>query len=83
MASIRVTVRLSGPLAERLGTRHAFELEQGASVRELLDALARDAGLEAGAAEALAVVARGTIVPHGHALADGDELDVLVPVAGG
>jgi molybdopterin converting factor small subunit len=83
VSGLRVTVRLSGPLAERLGSRHAVELEQGASVRELLDALERDAGLEAGAAEALAVVARGTIVPYGHTLADGDELDVLVPVAGG
>ena len=83
MAGIRVTVRLSGSLAQRLGSRHAVELEPVASVRELLDALARDAELEAGAAESLAVVARGTIVPHGYALADGDELDVLVPVAGG
>lgn len=78
-----MAVRLSGPLAQRLGSRHAVELEQGASVRELLDALARDAELEPGATEGLAVVAQGTILPHGHALADGDELDVLVPVAGG
>jgi molybdopterin converting factor small subunit len=80
---VRVTVRLSGPLAERLGNRLVVELVPGASVRDLLAALAL-AGEEGGPiADCVAVVAGGTIVPHGHALADGDEVDVLVPVAGG
>lgn len=83
MPGVRVTVRLSGPLRERLGNRVLVELERGASVRDLLDALGLDGGLDAQAADALAVVERGTIVPHGHRLSDGDELDVLVPVAGG
>ena len=83
VADLRVTVRLSGPLAERLGPRRRVELPQGARVRDLVDALGREAGLEDGAAASLAVVRQGTIVPHGHALADGDELDVLAPVAGG
>ena len=81
--AVRVTVRLSGPLAERLGNRLALELPSPAAVSDLLAAL--PLGAEAGghAADAVAVVAGGTIVPHTHVLADGDEVDVLVPVAGG
>ena len=82
MPAVRVTVRLSGPLAERLGHRLAVELAPGASVSDLLGALGL--GEPGGsAADSVAVVAAGTIVPHDRALADGDEVDVLVPVAGG
>jgi molybdopterin converting factor small subunit len=80
---VHVTVRLSGSLAERLGARVALELEPGATVQDALDALGLERELGERAADALAVVAAGTIVPHRHALADGDALDVLVPVAGG
>ena len=80
---MRVTVRLSGSLAQRLGTRQALDLDAGATVADLLDAVARSAGVACDATQTLAVVVGGTIVPHEHALADGDELDVLVPVAGG
>ena len=83
MPGVRVTVRLSGPLRERLGSRLALDLEAGASVRDLLAALAAAGDLDDPVAGGLAVVAQGTIVPLGHALADGDELDVLAPVAGG
>ena len=83
MPGLHVTVRLSGPLAERLGHRRGLELEQGASVADLLDALARDGGLEADETESRAVVAGGAIVPRGRVLAAGDALDVLGPVAGG
>ena len=80
---MHVTVRLSGPLAERLGHRRAVELPRGANVGDLLAALSLGGDAGRPAADGLAVVAGGTIVPHGHALADGDEVDVLVPVAGG
>ncbi len=80
---MRVTVRLSGSLAQRLGTRQSLDLDAGATVADLLDAVARSAGVDCDATQTLAVVAGGTIVPHEHALADGDVLDVLVPVAGG
>lgn len=73
---MRVTVRLTGPLAERHGNRLALEFPPGANVSDLLAALSLGG-------DAVAVVAGGTIVPHAHALADGDEVDVLVPVAGG
>jgi molybdopterin converting factor small subunit len=80
---LQVSVRLSGSLAERLGPRRVVGLPAGACVGDLLQALAREAGLDAGAGASLAVVEQGTIVPHGHLLGDGAELDVLVPVAGG
>ena len=80
---MHVTVRLSGPLAERLGNRLVVELDPGARVRDLLEALTIDGELGDRACDALAVVAGGTIVAPESALADGDELDVLVPVAGG
>jgi sulfur carrier protein ThiS len=77
MPGVRVTVRLSGPLAERLGPRRAVELPDGATVGDLLDAL------DPTAAASLAVVVDGAIVPQDHALEDDDELAVLAPVAGG
>jgi sulfur carrier protein ThiS len=80
---VRVNVRLSGSLAQLVGSRQVFDLDEGATVADLLDAVARSAGIEPDASRSLAVVAHGTIVPHEHGLAEDDELDVLVPVAGG
>lgn len=76
-------VRLSGPLAQRAGARRVLELEDAATVGDLLEVIGRDAALRPDEVRALAVVAHGAIVSHGHPLSDGDELDVLVPVAGG
>ena len=59
------------------------ELAPGACVRDLLAALELDGASVELPADAVAVVAGGTIVSPAHALADGDEIDVLVPVAGG
>ncbi len=47
MPALRVHVRLSGPLAQRLGARRAIDLEPGATVDDLVAALARDAGFDA------------------------------------
>ena len=80
---MHVTARLSGSLAERLGNRIVVELGPDARVRDLLEALAVDAELGDRAPDTLAVVAGGTLVPHERMLADGEELDVLLPVAGG
>jgi molybdopterin converting factor small subunit len=78
-----VHVRLSGTLAQRLGARRAVALEQGATVDDLVAAIAREAGFEPGELRGLAVVSGGTFVARGRAVADGEELDVLVPVSGG
>lgn len=83
MAPVTVTVRLSGPLAESLGARLSVRMAEGATVLDLVEEIAREAEIDAGRAGALAVVAGGSFLARSQALADGDELDVLVPVAGG
>jgi molybdopterin converting factor small subunit len=83
MAGIRITVRLSGRLAERLGPRRTLDLAPGATAADLVAALGREADLGGDSVRGLAVVAGGAFVARDHPLADGDQLDVLVPVAGG
>jgi molybdopterin converting factor small subunit len=83
MAPVTVTVRLSGPLAQSLGARRSLGMGEGATVYDLLEAIAREAGIEPRDAGTLAVVAGGSFLARSQLLADGDELDVLVPVAGG
>jgi molybdopterin converting factor small subunit len=78
-----VHVRLSGTLAHRLGARRTLALESGARVDDLVAALARAAGFDPGELRGLAVVSGGTFVSRGRPVADGEELDVLVPVSGG
>jgi sulfur carrier protein ThiS len=70
-------------MAQRLGARRAVELAPGATVDDLVAALARDAGFDAAAMRGLAVVADGSFVARSRAVRDGEEFDVLVPVAGG
>jgi molybdopterin converting factor small subunit len=83
MPGITVQVRLTGTLAERLGVRRAVALDAGATVDDLVAALGRDGGFEPGVLRGLAVVAGGSFLGRGRALADGEEVDVLVPAAGG
>jgi sulfur carrier protein ThiS len=70
-------------MAQRLGARRAVELAAGATVDDLVAALAREAGFDAAAMRGLAVVADGSFVERSRTVRDGEELDVLVPVAGG
>jgi molybdopterin converting factor small subunit len=78
-----VHVRLSGTLAQRLGARRTLALGQGATVDDLVAVLARDAGFDPADLRGIAVVSGGTFVPRGRPVAEGEELDVLVPVSGG
>ena len=80
---LNVTVRLSGPLAESLGARRVVRMSAGATVSDLLRTITQEARVDGRHAATLAVVAGGSFVPRSRALADGDELDVLVPIAGG
>jgi len=80
---VRVHVRLSGTMAQRLGARRTVALMPGATVADLVAELARDAGFDPASLRGLAVVAEGSFVGRGRAVVDGEELDVLVPVAGG
>lgn len=83
MAALTVSVRLSGPLAATLGPRRSVGMQDGATVTDLLEELAREAGLHEQDAGSLAATAGGAFLSRSHALADGDELSVLVPVSGG
>jgi len=80
---VRVAVRTGGPLREALGARRAVELPDGATVGTLLAALAGEPGLPAGALDRVAVSVTGAIVDRERVLADGDEVALVSPVAGG
>jgi molybdopterin converting factor small subunit len=83
MAPLTVSVRLSGPLAAALGPQRSVAMQDGATVTDLLEQLACEAELEKQDAGSLAATAGGAFLSRTHALADGDELSVLVPVSGG
>ena len=83
MAGMTVTVRLSGTLAQRLGNRREIEVASGATVDDVVAELGRLADFDPAALRGLAVVSEGSYVPRDRPVADGEELDVLVPVAGG
>lgn len=78
---MRVSVRLNGPMATLLGPRRELELADGARVSDLLRTLADQAGVTG--TPGLAVSIGGTIVDAARPLADGDQVAVLAPVAGG
>jgi sulfur carrier protein ThiS len=78
-----VTVRLSGVLAQRLGSRRTIELAGAPTVADVVSEVGRMAALDPEALGGLAVVADGSFLPRDHPVAEGEELDVLVPVAGG
>ena len=84
MSGQTVTVRLSGVLAQRLGSRRTIELAgDGATVEDVVAEVGRLAQLEPDALRGLAVVAGGAFLRRDLPAADGAELDVHVPVAGG
>jgi sulfur carrier protein ThiS len=78
---MRVSVRLNGPMAALLGPRRELELSDGALVSDLLATLAGEAGVAG--APGLAVSIGGAIVDATRPLAEGDQVAVLSPVAGG
>ena len=75
-----VGVRLGG----RLGAGHQrIALPEGATVQALLAAIAGPLGLDPRGLEAAAVALDGEVVGRRHPLRDGDEIAVILPVAGG
>jgi molybdopterin converting factor small subunit len=78
--TVTVAVRLNGPLAERLGARRSMALPDGATADDLVQALRGEAAVEL---PAVAVSVGGRVVGGATSLADGDEVAVLVPYAGG
>ena len=69
-------------MATLLGPRRELELPDDARVGDLLRALADQAGV-VGGIPGLAVSIGGTIVDGTRPLAEGDQVAVLAPVAGG
>ena len=80
---MQVAIRATGPLRDALGVRRALTLPAGATVADALAALAGEAAMPAGLLDRAAVSIEGAIVDRGHALAEGDEIALVVPAAGG
>ena len=81
---MHVQVRLGAGLATAAGTRRlSVALPDGATVEALLDRLGElEPEIAAGLGSALPVV-RGTHAAREQELSDGDEVALLIPVAGG
>jgi sulfur carrier protein ThiS len=78
--AITVEVRLGA----RLGPgRRAVRLASGATVGDLVDALAPDLGLAPERLAGVAVAVAGEVAPRGRALRDGESVALVLPVAGG
>jgi sulfur carrier protein ThiS len=78
--AVTVDVRLGA----RLGPgRRSMRLPGGATVADLLAALAPDLGRSPGELVAVAVAVDGEVVGHERILRDGDALALVLPVAGG
>jgi len=78
-----VTARISATLAAGGPTRRALEVPDGATVADAIAALEVGLELTPGALHAAAVSTGGAIVGHDRELLGGEELAVVVPVAGG
>jgi molybdopterin converting factor small subunit len=77
---VTVTVRLNGPLAERLGARPRVVLPDSATVDDLVRTLLEQAGA---ALPRVAVSVDGRVVGGDAQLAADADVSVLVPYAGG
>jgi sulfur-carrier protein len=81
---LQVQVRLGTGLATAAGTsRLRLELPSGATVATLLDQLRAEQPAIAAALDSALPVVRGEHAAAGQELAEGDEVALLIPVAGG
>jgi sulfur carrier protein ThiS len=79
-ADVTVQVRLGA----RLGAgRRTVRLDPGATVGDLLRRLAPEIGLEPERLAGVAVAVQGEVVGRDRPLADGEQLALILPVAGG
>ena len=77
-------VTVSVRLGARLGAgRRSVRLGAGATVADLLDALAPQLELDPRQLDGIAAAIGGEVVGHGRPLADGDAVVLVLPVAGG
>jgi molybdopterin synthase catalytic subunit len=81
---MRITVRLFAMQRAQTGLKqHPLELPEGTDVRGAWDALAAELPVIAGAADSIRFARNGAYVDLHETLAEGDELAVIPPVAGG
>jgi molybdopterin synthase sulfur carrier subunit len=81
---VHIQVRLGSGLASAAGTRRLLvELPRGATVATLLERLRATEPVIAPALDSALPVLRGSHARPAQALADGDEVALLIPVAGG
>jgi molybdopterin converting factor subunit 1 len=81
---MRLELLYFGLVRERLGcSRETLELADGACVADLLGVLADRHDVFALGAGSIRVAVNRTYVGGDHVLADGDEVAVIPPVAGG
>jgi molybdopterin synthase sulfur carrier subunit len=81
---VQIQVRLGSGLATAVGARRLrVELPREATVDTLLARLGEDEPAIASALDSALPVVRGTHASRAHRLADGDEVAILIPVAGG
>ena len=79
-AGVTVQVRLGA----RLGAgRRTVQLDPGATVGDLLERLAPEIGLDGERLGGVAVALAGEVVGRDRRLADGDQVALVLPVAGG
>ncbi len=84
MPRVKLQLLYFGIVRERLGRREeSRELATGATVGDLLEDLAASHGIFALGAGVLRVAVNREYVEKDHRLADGDEVAVIPPVAGG
>ncbi len=79
----RVTARISATLAAGGSARRSLDVADPATVAGALAALEADLGTPPGSLRSAAVSIAGTVYGHDHPLAGGEEIAVVVPVAGG
>lgn len=81
---MRITVRLFALQRAQVGRRrHELRLDEGADVAAAWDALVAELPVLADAAGSVRFARNGTYVDASERLADGDELAIIPPVAGG
>jgi molybdopterin converting factor small subunit len=81
---MRIDVRLGSGLSRLVGGPHLeVEVAEGATVGEVLHRVASERSSLAGGLQSALTVVRGTQVGRDRVLEEGEELAVLMPVAGG
>lgn len=81
---MQIQIRVSGALGERLSrSRFATRMPDGATVADLVAGLRTELGDDAALLDSAVAVVAGRHAPPDQTLQDGDEVALLLPIAGG